>query len=162
MPNFEVMQIPTLHLVGMCTTTSLVEQGVPALWQKFRPQAKEIVVKTVGFFNVSIYPAQMTMSSFTPTTPYVAWAAVATSKDLKTPAGMATLRIDSSTYVKVTYRGVAQHFGPFAARVYGELIPAAGYAVDNSRPHFEFLSEHYRPDDPEATEDFYVPVTKLE
>ena len=90
----------------------------------------------------------------------IAWVAVATSKDLKTPEGMAKLRVAGSTYVKVTYRGLAHHFGPFAARLYGELIPASGYTVDNSRPHFEFLPEDYRPDDPEATEDVYVPVHK--
>lgn len=160
MSNLEVVQTPTLYLVGMSTTTSLAEQGIPALWRKFRPQLGKIVAKTGGFFNVSIYPEEMTMSNFTPATRYVAWVAVATSKDLKTPEGMATLLIDGSSYAKVTYQGLAQHFGPFAAKLYGEIIPNAGYTIDNSRPHFEYLPESYRPDDPKAREDVYVPVIK--
>lgn len=70
------------------------------------------------------------------------------------------LELKGSTYAKVEYQGMAQHFGPFVARLYGQLIPEAGYAIDNSRPHFEHLSEHYRPDDPEASETVYVPVIK--
>lgn len=161
MPDLAIVQIPTLYLVGIHGTTSLAEQGVPALWQQFRPQVSKVVVKTAGFFNVTIYPEALNFKDFGPNTKYEAWVAVATAEDLKIPEGMAMLEIETSTYAKVEYQGLAQHFGPFVANLYGNRIPAAGYAIDNSRPHFEYLPEDYRPDNPEGREEVYVPVIKL-
>lgn len=74
---------------------------------------------------------------------------------------MELLQLAGGTYAKITYPGLPQHFGLFAARLYGQLIPAAGCAIDNSRPHFEYLPPGYRADDPAAKEDVYVPVLKV-
>ncbi len=160
MTALEIVELQPILLVGIRKTTNLAARAIPAMWRSFRPQVGKIVTSSPGFYNVSIYPAALNIRDFGPMTNFEAWVAVAAPRDQGIPEGMEVLSVEGGTYAKIEYRGLAQNFGPFAARLYGQLIPEAGYTIDNQRPHFEYLSEHYRPDDPEAREEVYVPVIK--
>ncbi|MEM6770517.1 MAG: GyrI-like domain-containing protein [Bacteroidota bacterium] len=154
----EILDLPTTSLIGLGSATSLAEGKGPMLWGKFRPRAKDLPRVQPGFYNVSIYPEELTMDSFTPTTKYTAWVGVAVAEGQEVPQDLESLRVGGGLYAKIIYQGLPQDFGPFAARLYGQLIPEAGYRIDNTRAHFEYLPPGYRPDDPEATEEVWVPV----
>lgn len=44
--------------------------------------------------------------------------------------------------------------------IFGTWLPASGYVLDD-RPHFEVLGPGYRPDDPEAEEDIFIPIRPM-
>jgi len=163
MKEYRLTQLPTSRFIGMCTQTSLSANGVPPLWQAFRPRAKEVIGKTEGFYNLTRYAPGLVMADFTPVTHYEAWAVVKIeNENTDIPEGMMALVVSGGTYAVFSYQGLAADFSAFAGQIFGKWLPEANLKVDNTRPHFEYLPPGYRPDDPEAREEVWVPVLTVE
>jgi AraC family transcriptional regulator len=57
---------------------------------------------------------------------------------------------------------MSEHHGPATdvstfEYIFARWLPASGYALDG-RPHFEVLPADYRPLDPDAREEIWIPV----
>jgi AraC family transcriptional regulator len=85
------------------------------------------------------------------------WAAVAVTAPSPLPGGVELLHLPGGLYAGFTFRGPASGFFSAAAYVFGEWLPASGYAAD-ARPHYEVLGPGYRPDAEDAEEQVWIPI----
>lgn len=138
---------------------SMHQNKTPQLWQKFMPRKHEIVGKaSPNHFAVQIYDSGLDISSFTPATEFDMWAAVDVIPDAPLPDGMERLLIPAGQYAVFIHRGLPSTFATTTSRyIFNEWLPAAPYQLEN-RPHFQLMRPDYRPDDPEAEEEVWVPV----
>ncbi len=145
-------------LVGLRTRTSLADNQTPALFRSFMPRRREPENRlNANIYSVQVYAAPAGFQSFTPTTVFEKWAAVEVAAFGELPAGMEALTIPAGLYAVFLYKGLPQDFPKTAQYIFGTWLPQSEYTLDN-RPHFEIMSPAYRPDDPNAEEEVWVPV----
>lgn len=156
---------PTLHilperkLIGMRIQTTLADHKAALAWRAFRPRVRELTQRLgTDFFAVQQYPHTFGSEAFTPFTAFDTWATVEVSDFTPLPDGMEPLTLPGGLYAAFVYQGLPSGFPQVAQYIYGEWLPASGYALDNSRPHFETLGADYQPTDPQAQETIRVPV----
>lgn len=97
------------------------------------------------------------MADFTPATPFEQWAAVEVENWGVLPEGMEALLLPGGPYAVFIYRGIPAHFSRLAQYIFGHWLPQSTFALDD-RPHFEIMGEDYRPDDPNAEEEVWIPL----
>jgi AraC family transcriptional regulator len=138
--------------------------GAPAmreLWQAFGPRVAEVRNRSSqDFISMRIFDRPIG-SGPTPDARFEQWAAVEVTEPGPVPDGMDSRTFVGGTYAVCTYRGRADAFERAARHLYGEWLPASGYALDD-REFFEVLGPAYRPDDPHATERIWIPVRPRE
>jgi AraC family transcriptional regulator len=154
-PTIETLE--PMHLVGMHRPMSFAAPAVRELWRAFGPRVKEVAGRSSGDFVSMRVFAQPIGRVPMPDAPFEQWAAVEVEEPGRVPDGMESHTIAGGTYAVFTYLGRADAFEPAARHIYGEWLPASGYALDD-REFFEVLGPGYRPDDPGATERIWVPV----
>ena len=154
-----VEDIGERRLVGIKIRTSIAENRNRELWQTFKPLARTVRGRaSTDFYSVEVFDEAATFENFTPETQFEKWAAVDVSNFDNVPSEMETLTL-SGEYAIFLHTGLPSDFPATSRYIFGEWIPASEYAVDQ-RPHFEIMTADYLPDDPEATEEIYVPVIK--
>ncbi|HSG48158.1 MAG TPA: GyrI-like domain-containing protein, partial [Longimicrobiales bacterium] len=60
-------------------------------------------------------------------------------------------------YAVFEHHGTADSFGRTAEYIFGHWLPESPYQLA-PREFFEVLGPGYRPDDPEAVEDVWIPI----
>ncbi len=156
----KIVDMPRRTLAGLRIQTSLSENRTRELWQQFRALANGIPY-AVGdcSFSVEIYPQGFRMEHLTPVTLFEKWAAVEVASFDSIPEPLELLTLEGGLYAVFVHRGTPADFPKTAARIFGQWLPAYAYELDD-RPHFEIMGPAYRPDDPEAEEEVWVPVRK--
>lgn len=162
--NHLIMHPPTLTtaqprlLLGIHIQNSLVENRAAELWRSFRPRVAEITNRLgADFFDVKRYGPELANGQFTPATVFEKWAAVEVADYDHIPPGMEALDLPGGQYAVFTHHGPASAFAGTYQYIFGTWLPTSGYLLDD-RPHFDIMGPTYRPDDPEATEEVWVPV----
>ncbi|QKG56060.1 GyrI-like domain-containing protein [Hymenobacter sp. BRD128] len=154
-PRFETL--PETPLAGQRQRLSLLADTTAALWQSFgqRLRARPFA-RSAERYSVQRYDATY-FRPFRPEALFEKWAAVAVARAADVPADLELLVLPAGHYAVFDYQGPASG-GPAVFRhLLLEWLPASGYELDD-RPHFEVLSAHYRPDDPTAEEQIWLPV----
>ncbi len=147
-----------LRLIGMKRTMSLASDQTPALWQSFMPRLREIAQRTnLDLYSVQCYEGGLNVASFSPQTVFEKWAAAAVSPDAVVPDAMELLTIPAGQYAVFIHHGLPSAFPQTAQHIYGTWLPNSGYQLDD-RPHFEIMGPDYRPDDPQAQEEVWIPI----
>jgi AraC family transcriptional regulator len=145
-------------LLGIRIQTNLAENRAPELWRTFRPRVAEIQHRAGGdFFDVKRYGTELTNGQFTPATVFEKWAAVEVTDFDHIPEGMEALDLPGGWYAVFVHRGPASAFGRTYQYIFATWLPQSGYRLDQ-RPHYEIMGPAYRPDDPEAEEEVWVPI----
>lgn len=153
-----IEHIEETRLVGLRIQTSLANNQTPALFRLFMPRRREPETRLNAYiFSVQVYDADMDFRSFTPTTIFEKWAAVEVAAFGELPEGMEALTIPAGLYVVFLYKGLPQDFPQTAQYIFGTWLPQSEYTLDN-RPHFEIMGPAYRPDDPAAEEEVWIPI----
>jgi len=153
-----IEHIEEKKLVGLRIQTSLAADQTPTLFRSFMPRRREPENRlNANLYSVQVYDANLDFHTFTPTTLFEKWAAVEVKAFGELPAGMEALTIPVGLYAVFLYKGLAQDFPQTAQYIFGTWLPQSEYVLDN-RPHFEVMSPAYRPDDPAAEEEVWVPV----
>ena len=161
-PNVTILSLPPITLVGVSQETSLAAAETPALWREFGPRIREIGERADDWrYSLRQYPTGLSLHHLTPETRYIEWAAVAVASGARIPAGLETLLLTGGLYVRCLHRGLPGEIGDTVNYLFGQWLPTSGYDVDNARPHFERMAPDYRPDDPDAQEEMYVPLQVL-
>ncbi|THH39473.1 GyrI-like domain-containing protein [Neolewinella litorea] len=160
MTEVTLQDLAPIHLVGLSQLTTLAALDTPTLWRAFAPRIGEVNARADAYrYAVREYPTAGQPLRLEPDTEYREWAAVAlTNADDSLPEGLQLLKIPGGIYAHCIHRGLASEFGRTLDYLFRTWLPASGYSVDNSRPHFERMGPNYRLDDPEATEEVFVPV----
>lgn len=156
---------PTI-LLGKSREMSLAEDKTQELWQSFGPLVKTIKGrKDRNFISMQKYTEPFNPSRFNPLSGFSKWAAVAMREgvnmeelEARSP-DLQHYRIDGGLYAVFKHVGPASEFGRSMEFIYGKWFPNNPYQLDH-REHFEILPEGYRPDDPEAEEEIWIPIKK--
>jgi AraC family transcriptional regulator len=144
-------------LVGMRTTMSIAEDATAPLFRRFMPRRSDLHDRRGdGTHCVRIHPGTGP-DAFAPTTRFEKWAAARVADDAAVPDGMERLAIPNGRYAVFVHSGPIQGFGASLAWIFGTWLRDAGEVLDD-RPHFEWLPEGWRVDDPDAREEVWVPV----
>ena len=154
-PRFETL--PATILAGQRQRMSLLADTTAALWRSFgqRLRARPFA-SSPERYSVQVYDSAY-FQGFRPEATFEKWAAVAVAQAAAVPADLETLVLPAGIYAVFNYQGPSSG-GPAVFRyILLDWLPASGYALDD-RPHFELLSQTYRPDDPAAEEQIWIPV----
>lgn len=142
----------------MHVQTTLSQQDPATLWGNFMPRRNEITNRLgKDFYSVQIFEAGLGVRSFTPQTKFDKWAAVEVSDFSNVPTGMDFHELSGGEYAVFIHRGLPSDFPKTAKYIFGEWLPNSEYELDD-REHFEIMGEDYRPNDPNATEEVWVPI----
>lgn len=152
-----INEIIPRRVAGMSVRMSLNNNRTRYLWQAFHPAIPRISGR-IGqqLYSLQVYDNTEYFSAFDPAREFTRWAAVELGDDFSLPQGIQTIQL-GGLYAQFHYQGSVADFPPFAQQIYQVWLPNSGYRLDH-RPHFEILPVGYRPDDPLAEEDIYVPV----
>ena len=157
-----IEHIEEKKLVGLHIQTTLADNQTPALFRSFISRRREPENRlNANIYSVQVYDTSIDFRSFTPTTPFEKWAAVEVAAFGELPPGMEALIVPAGLYAVFLYKGLPQDFPSTAQYIFGTWLPQSEYIPDN-RPHFEIMSPAYRPDDPAAEEEVWVPVKRRE
>lgn len=154
-PRIEV--IAPKKLIGMRLQMSYADDRTAQLWQGFRRRVDEIAERFGSDF--------ISMQLFTPPQPLIMapietfekWAVVAVSSHARIPVQMEAFDLPAGKYAVFIHRGPASAAPRTFGHIFGEWLPRSGYRLAN-RPHFEVLSADYRPMDPHAQEEVWIPI----
>lgn len=157
-----IESVGAMRLVGMHRPMSfdgdqMAMEEVGALWRDFRSRVSEVEGR-VGpdFISMRIYEEPLA-SAPSADARFDQWAAVEVSEFGEDVAGMSRHALSGGLYAVFIHRGPAGAFAATARHIYGEWLPGSVYELDD-REHFEVLGPSYRPDDPEATEEIWIPI----
>ena len=154
-----IIDFRAMRLVGLNQQTTLDAQNPFELWRNFKKRLSEIHNrKSEVFYSIQVFNDKTDFGNFTPQTKFEKWAAVEiTDVAAEIPEGMTELRIDSGKYAVFIHKGLPSEFSKTAEFIYGHWLPPAPYVLDN-KPHFEVMQADYYPNDPNATEEVWVPI----
>ncbi|MGB3180647.1 MAG: GyrI-like domain-containing protein [Cyclobacteriaceae bacterium] len=154
-----IIETESFILAGYRMDMSMNDERTGPLWTQFMKN-RQLIPQPVGrdLYSVQVYPDGFDMKGFTNDTVFTKWAATKVASAEGLPEGMHSLVIPAGKYAVFTHRGTAAEFGKTAAFIYGEWLPASGYALDG-RPSFEVMGKDYFGHlDPRSEEDVWVPV----
>ena len=153
-PRFEHLE--STKLIGISLEMSRADDQTPQLWRSFMPRRKAISNRTSQeYMSMQIYPHGPTQIA-DPSAMFTKWAVVQVENFDAVPEGMKTYTLNGGLYA------VFQHTGPATdlstvMYIFQEWLPRSDYALDD-REHFEVLPSNYNALDPNAHEEFWIPV----
>lgn len=157
----EISLIEGKRLGGLSMPMSYANNRTRELWQSFMPQKMRLPGWAAReMYSLQVYPPGYRLMETDPAVEFVKWAAVALGAEEALPSGLSELWLPGGEYAVFLHEGPAAAFIKTFQGIFLDWLPASGYNVDE-RPHFELLQPGYRPDDPRATEQIFIPVKPL-
>lgn len=157
-PRFEILPVRTL--VGLSDRMSIAKDGTPALWQKAMPLFPSVPNRIgTDLFSVEVYDDLSFFEQFDPTREFQKWAAVLVGDPSNIPDGFDVLAIPDGEYAVFPFKGSAKE-APAAYQFIYNIWLKESESILEDRPHFAVMSAAYRPDDPNAEEEIWVPVKR--
>ncbi len=114
-----------------------------------------------NYYSMQIYPQNFSFETFDPTMEFTKWAAVEVDCADYMDHGMNKYLLQGGLYAVFIHRGPASEFSKAYTFIFSQWLPRSGYELDY-REHFELLPKDYNPMDPNATEEIWLPIKKLE
>jgi AraC family transcriptional regulator len=153
--NPKIKTFPQTKFIGKHLSFTYADYRAFELWSSFMPRRKEIQ-NSVGteLYNIQVNPENF---DFSPTSPFVKWAAVSVSNFDFIPEGMETLVLEEKMYAVFNYKGDQSGAAAFFNAIYTQWLPTSGYELGN-HPQFELLGEKYKNNDPESEEEIWIPI----
>ncbi len=144
-------------LVGIHMEMSLADNKTQALWQRFMPRRGEVKNRVdSNYISMQVYDGNGD-NMFAPTNTFEKWAAVEVSATENIPENMETYELPGGEYAVFIHNGPVTTFPNTMRYIFGSWLPASEYEMDN-REHFEILPENYKPMDPKAREEIWIPI----
>ena len=154
----KIINIQDRKLIGLSLQTFLAENKTFELWRTFKPRVKEINNRVhTGYYSIQVYNDDFDIRQFTPNIIFEKWAATEVSDFDDTPEGLKDFTLPGGDYAVFIHKGTSQEFPKTAGYIYGEWLPKSKYTLDN-RPHFEYIPENNKPNDPNAEEEVWIPI----
>ena len=153
-----IIHLEEKKLCGLSQRMSMLKNTTEQLWQTFMPLRKHIVdIKSPELISMQLYDKKSNADNFKPSTEFTKWAAVEVSDHINIPDGLFPYVLQGGLYAVFLHKGTPEKFKITFEYIFQQWLPNSGYELDN-REHFELLPENYRPDDPEAIEEIWIPV----
>lgn len=142
----------------MHQSMSYASNTTPELWRRFMMRRKEVLDSlNTDRYSIQFYPPGTGPMSGDLNAVFVKWAAIEVSATASIPEGMETMVLPAGRYAVFQHHGPASAFMKTFGFIFNNWLPGSEYLVDD-RPHFEVLPENYRPDDPDASEEIWIPI----
>lgn len=156
----KIHQLEKKLLCGRHMEMSMAKNRTQELWASFMP-LKNTIKNTVStdLYSMQVYEKGSDFKTMKPTSVFTKWAAVEVSDHLTIPKGLNPYELHGGLYAVFIHKGLPADFHKTFGYIFQEWLPKAPYHIDD-REHFELLPENYRPDDPEAEEEIWIPVKK--
>jgi len=153
-----IQTISAKTLIGKHITMSFADNKTFALWSSFMPERKFInnTVDSTHMYSLQVYGKDF-YTNFDPKREFVKWAALEVENIDIIPEGMDTFTIPAGQYAVFHYIGSHNNGHDVFSYIFGEWLPASGYALDD-RPHFEILGPKYKNGDPDSEEEIWIPI----
>lgn len=131
------------------------------LWHSFMPLLKSVSDRKGNhLISMQVFEDPIDPKQFDPNVEFTKWAGVPLETDgFVAGAKLALYTISGGLYAVFKHRGPASEFGRSIQYIYREWFPGSDYELDE-REHFEKLPQGYRPDDPNAEEEIWIPIRK--
>lgn len=156
-PRFDYSD--TRKLVGVCQKDVHRPNDTATIWKKFMPRRGEINNRlNSNYISMRVFQ-RLADDPLTHQTAYDEWAAVEVSEAADIPAGMEFFLVPDGAYAVFIHEGPASGFPDTMKSIFNEWLPSSEYELDN-RPHLAIMGADYRPDDPDATEEIWIPIAK--
>ncbi len=156
--EFRIENLTEKILIGIHQSMIYANNSTPELWRRFMPRKKEVQLKlNSDLYSIQFYPPGSGPMSGDPYTVFEKWAAVEVGADSPVPVGMEKMWLQPGKYAVFLHHGPASAFMKTFRFIFNTWLPASEFTVDD-RPHFEVLPENYRPDDPVAQEEIWIPI----
>lgn len=150
--------LPAKLVVGMRRRMSLAKNETHLLWQSFMPRKMEIVnAKDSFLFSLEVYDGLSYFRQFNPQNEFEKWAAVEVENGEGIPAGMEKLLIPDGLYAIFVFKGVTSDAFAFYNQIFSEWLPTSNFELEQ-RPHFAWMGEKYKKDDPNSEEEIFIPI----
>lgn len=154
-PRIEILDEKTL--VGMHLDMRLAQNRTAELWRAFMPRRGEVKNRAnPHFISMQVYDKAQG-APFAPATKFEKWAAVEVTRLNDVPEGMESYIMSGGKYAVFIHKGPASSAFKTFQHIFGVWLPESQYELDD-REHFEVLPPEYRPDDPNAVEEVWVPI----
>jgi AraC family transcriptional regulator len=155
-PGFEMLS--EKKLIGKRLTMSISNDRTYELWHSFMPHRKEIRnTLSADLFNVKVFDPGYDFQHFNPDAEFEKWAAVEVTEFNAIPENMEPFTLQGGLYAVFTHKGGPEGGPQTFGYIYGTWLPNSEYEMD-FRPHFDFLGEKYKKDNPDSEEEIWVPV----
>lgn len=112
-----------------------------------------------AFYSVQNFAGLKGFEDFTPETVFEKWAAVEVVNADAVPEGMQLFVLRGGHYAVFDHCGPPGEFAKTVDFIFGEWLPQSEWRLDD-REHFEILPAGWRADDPNATEEVWIPLKK--
>ncbi len=154
-PRIETLAKKTM--VSHSLTMSFAADNTYKLWNGFMPHRKEITdpVNT-NLYSIGVYEEGF-FKNFDPTRDFEKWAAVEVEANAPIPEGMKKLEIPTGLYAVFTHIGLASTAPITFEYIFSNWLPNSKYLLD-TRPHLAIMTEDYHHNDPNAEEEFWIPI----
>ena len=155
-----IENLETKLLCGLSLKMSFANNRTYELWSSFMPLRKKITnTVSTNLYSMQLYGEVLDYNKFDPESTFTKWAAVEIKDNSKTPEGLFPYVLNKGLYAVFIHKGTPQDFPKTFSYIFEKWLPGSKYEVD-LREHFELIPETYRPDDPNAVEEVWIPVKK--
>ena len=157
----DIIEISEKKLVGMRIKTSLFDNKIPELWQKFMPRMNEIQNdKNTGCYELHPYDLDFKPENFSEKMKFEKWAIVEVSNFDNVPEGMETHILKAGQYAVFIHKGLMSKVQMSFDYVYGTWLPNSEFELD-TRDDFERYGEKYFcPENSESETEIWIPIKK--
>ncbi|MCP4440172.1 MAG: GyrI-like domain-containing protein [Aureispira sp.] len=151
----KIVDLPPRKLMGMQEQMSFSDDKTFMLWKQFRTTLRTTTPNNyTEFYSLQQYPKDF---DFTPNTYFRKWAAVKVDDSIPVPLEIEIFPLKGGLYAIFIHKGPANTFFKTSNYIFAEWLPNSEYELDH-RAHFEILTPDYKPNDPNAQEEVWIPI----
>jgi len=151
-----IEQLERTRLIGVSLEMSRANDQTPTLWRSFMPRRQTVLNRaSQDFMSMQVYPNGPKQIA-DPSAKFTKWAVVQVENFETVPDGMETYTLVGGLYAVFQHNGPATDLST-VMYIFQEWLPKSNYVLDD-REHFEVLPSDYEALDPNAHEEFWIPV----
>ena len=154
----KIVKLEQTFLIGQSMRMSINENLTQSLWQKFMPMKRYIKnSSSTDLYSMQVYDQLHEFKNFDPAVIFTKWAAVQVQNLSEIPEGLDSYVLQGGLYAVFIHKGVPEKFPITYAYIFEQWLPNSMYQLDH-REQFELLPENYRPNNPDAMEEIWIPI----
>ncbi len=156
----EIVEVGPVKIVGLRDTTTIKNNKIPAMWQKFNPRIDEIRQRTnnIRGYGICEVDPDFDMRLFNEDTEYKELVGVAVKDFTEIPPGMVAKTLQGGRYAVFTHNGKLVTLQLTYEYIWGTWVPGTKYEID-LRDDFEYYDEQFLgPEDENSRMFIYIPI----
>lgn len=155
----KAVEVEPVKVVGMRCETTLHDNVVPQLWQRFMPRVPEIHNAVLSGRGFGICETENTIFTMNGDAKFTEMAALEVTAFGKLPQGMVAKEMPGGKYMRFTHRGTLATLGMTFDYIWGTWLMVSGYELDHREDYEVYDQQRFLGyDHPDSELDIYIPV----